>query len=214
MSKYGGMRSYGVRSLFLALLSMLLVPIGVAGQTTTSPELDSLLAQDSKTTCDGIGWSFADNDFLTQHDLLEIESMLSCVVNRGTLAACGTIQGEGSFLGPPSGQQWIACFIIVANAGGSSFEVSMFDFALVDASGQKYTYDLNAQASMPTQMMLPTTTLRAGQRIQGTVAFAVPKSVKLPLVLESDPLVSFSLDDEVGRVVIPTLVPMPNNLDG
>ena len=196
-----------VLAAFVAFVLALASPLGVSAQSSGSADLRSWERKDSSTTCDEIGWnldgsysgSMDDEDFFVHH--------AACVGSVAYVAFCGTIAGDGMFFEPPSGQLWIACLVMAANAGSSDVTVSLFDFSLVGANGRKYDQDFMAQASLDASRMFSTATLRQGQNVDGLIAFSVPKSGAAPFTLEIDPMLNFSLGgSDPGYIVIPKWV--------
>lgn len=188
--------------------------LGAAAQSLDRAELKEWQSKDSSTTCDEIGWDAGKivSGSPTEKELIHHGACVGAVLY---LAVCGTIEGDGMFFEPSSGENWIACMVIAGNTGTSDASVSLFDFSLVDASGRKHSQDFTAQASLSTDAMFPTETLRQDQSVSGVIAFAVPTSASLPYVLEIDPMLNFSLTrSDPGAVVITELPSLERVLGG
>lgn len=193
-------------SFILTLFLMIGAVPETLAQTVDRSEISQWESKDSATTCDEIGWEASEILQGTPDDA-NLMHHLACVGSVGYLAVCGTIEGDGMFFEPSSGQNWIACYVIAGNTGSGEESVSLFDFSLVGSNGRKYTQDFTAQASLNPDSMFPTTTIREGQNVDGVIAFSVPKSNALPYFLEIDPMLNFSLTrTDPGNIVITKLV--------
>lgn len=130
-----------------------------------------------------------------------------CIDSLYYMAMRGTFEGDGMFFAPSPSELWIACLVIAGHVGTEEKSVSMMDFSLGGGNGRKDAQDVTAHASLNADWMFPTATLRQDQAVDGVIAFSVPKSSKLPYVLEIDLLLDFSLaGGDVDHVAIPKLV--------
>ncbi|MGH2558011.1 MAG: DUF4352 domain-containing protein [Thermomicrobiales bacterium] len=172
--------------------------LGPTGQYPSS--VAELAAEDAPDTCDRIGWGTPDEETLADDPL---DYYAACHDAGGVyVARCvGSTEGTGS-AAPASDRLWIICVVVVANGADDPLFVSPVDFILVDGDNRRYELNSAAMRALPSDRVLQSGEVAAGEQVSGAVAFDVPRNGTRPFRLEIVPLVEPNAGTSQPAIII------------
>ena len=170
----------------------------------TSPRtVGSLIAEDSVTSCDRIGWTLVSDEQggVSPADQRNFDHFGACSGDVAYSAACGrTDRSPDLISAPPEGYLWLTCAVVVDNGTDERIEVAPSAYTLVTADDERIGVDYGLMGLIGPAEALATGQAPPGRAVSGVIGFTVPLYLSTPLRLEI--LGPPDSDDPAGRLLV------------